>query len=65
MNLPTLTPDQVVFLTSFLPKQMSFQTLSNDSKRPRAPKKLDDSFTSDFTLTPQRRSKKDINSEVK
>lgn len=59
MDLPTLTPSQAAFLTSLLPEGYSLQLLPNDQKRQRAPKKLDSSFTSDFSLTPMKRPKRD------
>lgn len=56
-----LTATQAALLQTLLPKGYSFQMATLDTKRNRPPKKMDESFTTDFSLSNARTPRKQPN----
>lgn len=56
-----LTPTQAALLQSLLPQGYSFQVATLDTKRNRPPKKMDESFTTDFSASNIRTPRKQAN----
>jgi hypothetical protein len=56
-----LTPAQAALLQTLLPQGYSFQAATLDTRRSRPPKKMDESFTTDFNIKTTRTPRKPIN----
>lgn len=56
-----LTPSQAALLQTLLPQGYSFQVATLDTKRSRPPKKMDESFTTDFSVSNIRTPRKQPN----
>lgn len=56
-----LNPTQTAFLQTLLPHGYSFQAASLVTKRSRPPKKMDESFTTDFSISNIRTPRKQAN----
>lgn len=60
-----LTPAQAALLQTLLPQGYSFQLTTLDTKRSRPPKKMDESFTTDFSIKSIRTPRKPTNPGTK